>query len=317
MFLGGLQGEDMPTPKTVQLFLMDGSPSGRIKCSLTNWIGVVYLIPRTDLVKSKDRIDLNQTGVYILFGTDDDSGEALAYVGQARERKNGAGVLGRIVEHVGEEKLDYFTHAIAIVTSNDSFGATEISYLENAFYNQAIQAGRMKITNGNDPSPGKVTEEKQAELDEFISFAKIAIGSLGYRLFDPVDDVKVTPQEENMTHVPLTEPLMYLDSSGAMGVGRQTKDGFVVMAGANLRPELAPSAPSTVEANRLRFADRIVDHVLQQDTLFSSPSAASNFLTGSSTSGKVYWKDEDNIALGELERRELTAPITRGLSDTN
>lgn len=296
----------MLTPKTVQLFLMDGSPSGRIKCSLTNWIGVVYLIPRTDLAKCQDRVELNQTGVYILFGTDDETGEALAYVGQARERKNGAGVLGRIREHIGEEKVDYFTHAIAVITSNDSFGATEISYLENAFYNQALEAKRMRITNGNDPSPGKVTEEKQAELDEFIAFARIAIGSLGYRLFDAVDDNKANTNETKATQTTSTEPLLFLDASGAKATGRQTTEGFVVLAGSILRNEIVPSARHKVEANRLRLADRIdPNRSLTQDTLFASPSAASNFLTGASTNGKTTWKDKHGVSLRDLEQREL------------
>ncbi|MDO5700881.1 MAG: GIY-YIG nuclease family protein [Bowdeniella nasicola] len=285
---------------------MDGAPNGRIKCSLTNWIGVVYSIPRTDLPKCKDRPDLNQTGVYILFGGDDEHSEELVYVGQARERKNGAGVLGRIVEHIGEEKLDYFTHALAIITSNDSFGATEISYLENAFYNQALAAGRVRVTNGNDPSSGKVTEEKQAELDEFISYAKIAIGSLGFRLFDSVDDAKSTASSGATRLESDGEPLLYLDAAEAKGTGRQTADGFVVLAGSRLRPQGAQSIPKRAKANREKYADRLSDDfVLTQDTLFTSPSAASDFLMGVSSSGKLYWKNDQGISLGELEKREL------------
>lgn len=31
--------------KTIQLFLMDGDATGRIKASLTNWTGLVYSLP--------------------------------------------------------------------------------------------------------------------------------------------------------------------------------------------------------------------------------------------------------------------------------
>ena len=44
----------MPRGKTIKLFLIDGEPSGRIKCSLTNWTGIAYKIPRTALDKCKD-----------------------------------------------------------------------------------------------------------------------------------------------------------------------------------------------------------------------------------------------------------------------
>lgn len=294
----------MPAAKTVTLFLMDGSPMGRIKSSLTNWTGRVYLIPRTDLSKSKDRPELQQTGVYILLGTDDETGEDKAYIGQARERKNGKGVLGRIVEHVGEDKLDYFTHVIIMITADDSFGPTEISYLENALYQQAVAAGRVLTANANDPSPGRVTEEKEAELNEYIEYAKIAIRSLGYRLFDPVDDAK-SSSETSSSHEKQAEPLLYLDAAGASGRGRQTADGFVVLAGSKLRPKMAPSAPKTARKLREKYKDRIVGFVLQQDTLFSSPSGASGFLVGASTNGKMYWKNGDGVMLRDLERTEL------------
>lgn len=44
--------------KSINLFLMDGTAVGRIKCTLANWIGVAYKIPRTELDKCKERDDL-------------------------------------------------------------------------------------------------------------------------------------------------------------------------------------------------------------------------------------------------------------------
>lgn len=36
--------------KSINLFLMDGEASGRIKCTLTNWTGLAYKIPRTEIL---------------------------------------------------------------------------------------------------------------------------------------------------------------------------------------------------------------------------------------------------------------------------
>lgn len=72
----------MPRSKTLKLFLMDGEPSGRIKCSLANWTGIAYKIPRTSLDKCKDVDILKQSGVYFLFGTNKDD-DAVVYIGQA------------------------------------------------------------------------------------------------------------------------------------------------------------------------------------------------------------------------------------------
>ncbi|MDO9593237.1 MAG: hypothetical protein Q7I98_08665 [Erysipelotrichaceae bacterium] len=57
--------------KSINLFLMDGTASGRIKCTMANWTGVAYKIPRTELNEYKECDDLKQSGVCILFGTSD------------------------------------------------------------------------------------------------------------------------------------------------------------------------------------------------------------------------------------------------------
>ena len=71
--------------KSINLFLMDGTATGRIKCTLANWTGVAYKIPRTELEKCKERDDLKQSGVYFLFGISDQLGDNVAYIGQDRK----------------------------------------------------------------------------------------------------------------------------------------------------------------------------------------------------------------------------------------
>lgn len=98
--------------KSINLFLMDGEATGRIKCTLANWTGVAYKIPRTELEKCKDREDLKQSGVYFLFGISDDSGKDMVYIGQAGSRKNGEGILNRLQEHKRNPEKDYWAEAI-------------------------------------------------------------------------------------------------------------------------------------------------------------------------------------------------------------
>ena len=87
----------MPRAKTIKLFLIDGEPGERVKCSLANWTGVAYKIPRTAIDKCKSIQVLNQSGVYFLFGTDK-QGNPEVYIGQAGARKNGQGLLLRVQE---------------------------------------------------------------------------------------------------------------------------------------------------------------------------------------------------------------------------
>src|SRR5699024_2541489 len=98
-----------PRGKSINLFLMDGTSNGRIKCTFANWTGLAYKIPRTELDKCKDREDLSQSGVYFLFGTADDTDEQSVYIGQAGVRKNGDGLLSRLLEHKRNPEKDYWT----------------------------------------------------------------------------------------------------------------------------------------------------------------------------------------------------------------
>ena len=126
--------------KNINVFLMDGDSNGRIKCTLSNWTGVAFKIPRTELEKCKNRKDLKQSGVYFLFGVSDND-ENIVYIGKASERINGEGILSRLQEHnkniKNEDWKEYWREAVIFTTSNRSFGQTEISYLEHHFYELA------------------------------------------------------------------------------------------------------------------------------------------------------------------------------------
>ena len=168
----------MAHPKTLQVFLMDGAPTGRLKCTLDNWTGLVYVVPRTSLNADGHPEAFEGTGVYLLLGQDADSGDDVVYVGQAVGRANGNGMVGRIREHVRKEAHDFWNRAILLSTLGDTFGPTEVTYLEHYFHQAASTAGRFTVDNAVAPSQGNVTEEKKAELEEYADKAKILISAL-------------------------------------------------------------------------------------------------------------------------------------------
>lgn len=291
----------MTKGKNINLFLMDGSAQERIKCTLANWTGIAYKIPRTMLDKARDIRYLEQAGVYFLFGTMEDSGEPVVYIGQAGMRKNGRGILGRLDEHKRAIKMDYWTEAVAFTTSNNAFGPTEISYLENRFCSMAIEANRYTVKNSNDPNQGNVTEEKESELEEFIVYAKLVMGALGYKIFEPLiaDNSELSKEE-----VSDDETLLYFNMKKAEATGKRTSEGFVVLAGSRISPECTKSCPDHVIKLREKYAGKIDDNrVLKADILFSSPSSAA-FVGGSSLSGNIKWKDATGRTLKEIDEVE-------------
>ena len=290
--------------KSINLFLMDGDAGGRIKCTLANWTGVAYKIPRTELDKCKERDDLKQSGVYFLFGTSDVTGKSVVYIGQAGARKNGEGILNRLQEHKRNPEKDYWTEAIVFTTSNNSFGPTEISYLENRFCNLAIQANRYEVKNGNDPTPGNITEEKESEMEEFIDYAKVITGTLGHKLFEPISKPIVLAENDAAT-VPEKYSELRLERviknvGKVEAVGAQTSEGFVVFKGSHIALADDDTIPAVIKERR---KNALLDEqgVLLEDMLFTSPSYAAMFVIGKSANGLTSWKTADGKTLKSLE----------------
>jgi hypothetical protein len=49
-----------------------------------------------------------------------------------------------------------------------------------------------KILLNDTPSAGNITEEKESELEEFIEYAIIVMGTLGHKVFEPLSQAVIT-----------------------------------------------------------------------------------------------------------------------------
>ena len=269
---------------------MDGESTGRIKCTIDMTSIVAYKINRDDLEKSKDREHLKQSGIYFLFGgTTDNSTKDVVYIGQAGVRKNGEGLLYRLQEHKRNPEKNYWNEAIAITTTDNSLGATDISYLENHFCNLARNANRYDVKNGNEPTIGNISEEKECALLEFVENAKLILGVLNYKVFVPLIENTAT-----------TNDTFYLKRTNRpiAAIGRKTRDGFVVQKGSKIaKEEMKVIYP---KVSILRKQAKIDENcILQEDMLFTSPTYAAAFVIGGNANGLVEWKTKDGITLKE------------------
>ena len=283
--------------RTVTVFLMDSDPAKRIKCHVEGTTCVAFKINREDLNKSEDRKELKQSGIYFLFGgTSDDSAKEVVYVGQASVRKNGGGLLTRLLEHDRNPKRNYWNEAVVFTTTDDSFGPTEISYLENYFCNLAKKANRYIVQNENDPSIGNISEEKQSTLEEFVYNAKLILGILNYRVFIPLIEKTEVDNADDI--------LFYIRRKRKNGnlitaEGRKTRDGFVVLKGSYISESELLRIPSKIR--RMRSVAKIDNHrILQEDLVFTSPSYAAAFVVGGNANGLTDWKTESGLSLKEI-----------------
>lgn len=296
----------MARGKNINMFLMDGTATGRIKCTIANWTGVVYRIPRTEIENCKNRNDLKQSGVYFLFGTSSESGKPAVYIGQAGNRKNGEGILNRLFEHKRNSEKNYWSEAVVLTTSNNSFGPTEISFLENKFCNLAVSANRYEVKNGNDPSPGHITEEKESELEEFAEFARIIMGTLGHNVFEPVTEI--ISVAKNSGGVESDEPIFYLsrklkvlNNKLVEASCKVTAQGYKVLKGSYISPKADELLAENVK-NARKNAKISSENILLEDMAFSYPSPAATFVIGKPADGWTSWKTKDGMTLKEFEK---------------
>lgn len=256
-------------------------------------------IPRNMLEKSREIDYLNHTGVYFLFGTNEND-EDVVYIGQAGNRKNGKGILERLFEHRNDNNKDYFVETVIFTTQNNIFGSTEISYLENRLCAIAKSSNRYIIKNEIEPTMGNVTEEKISELEEFIEYSKLVIGALGYKILESIEINQVKKLEE--------EKIFYLknDKNEIDAKGKITSDGFVVLNGSRISLKETPKCPDYIKNRRKKILEKYKDGILKEDLIYKSPSTSAAVVIGSSANGRVEWKDKNGKTLKELEKnREI------------
>lgn len=278
----------MNYPKSIKLFLMDGEPSGRWVCELSNWTGKAYKIPRIRVKYSSDREELNNTGVYLLFGKDD-NGDDMVYIGEAES------ILKRLNQHVNQK--DFWTEAIIFISKDENLNKAHVKYIENRLYEIATGAKRYKIENSVTPTQSTISESDRAEMEEFIENMKLMVNTLGHKVF-----------EEKVSQRSTSKSVFVLKAArGADAKGQPTSEGFVVFKGSKVANSIVDSMPKSFIEMRQRLMEKsvIVQNgetlEISEDYIFTSPSTAACIVLGRNANGLTEWKLSDGKTLKEFE----------------
>lgn len=280
--------------KTIELFLVNGTADSLITAELSNWNGKAIKIPRIE-VSTCNRDDFAQAGVYFLFCKDDDGTESV-YIGEAENVKE------RLVQHLRDyqsEKETYYWNTAVVFIGRDLNKAL-IRYLENRFVEIARQSKRYIVLTKNTYKNTVMKESQIAVMEEFIDNVKILITALGYKVLEPLAHSNMTPGEK--------EELLYLKVGSASAIGQFTSEGFVVFEGAiiNEKTSAKSLSPSMIKVREAHFkAGHVDDCKTNEDLLFSSSSAAADFILGYSASGPKTWKNKQGICLKDIENTEI------------
>lgn len=280
--------------KTIKIFLLDGDPNGRLTCELSNWTGKAYKIPRNRVKDSTDRDDLSSTGVYLLFGKDEEAND-LVYIGEGEE------ILKRIMQHLPQK--DFWHETIVFVSKDENLNKAHIKYLENRLYDLAKAANRYKILNTVTPTRSAISEADQAEMEEYLQNIKLLVNTLGHKVLEEKREAQ--PKQA----VP-SNSFFIKAARGADAQGRPTSDGFVVFKGSKASLDTVPSITPSFLVLRQKLIDQGVmkdaGDVLEftDDYVFSSPSTAAVMVTGRNANGLLEWKMDNGTALRDFETAE-------------
>lgn len=270
--------------KTIQLFIFDGDPNGRIMCELSNWNGRVYKVSRNQLSEFSKRDDCTYTGVYFLFGKDENNNETI-YIGEAEN------IITRLKQHIGDTV--YWNECVVVISKDNVLNKAHVKYLENKFYLLAKEANRAIIVNSTVPTCSSVSEYDQAMLEEFIDNAKLLVNTLGYKALEVV-----TIEETEITK-------FYIKATrGADAVGAIVSDGFIVFKGSVVASSTTPSIAESLNSFRKKlYENKTIDETnrFTRDYIFTSPSYAAGVVLGRNANGKTEWKTEEHKTINDIE----------------
>ena len=283
--------------QTIQIYCPHGEPRGIRIAEITTRIVQASVVPRSQLERGLPREELSGVGVYFLFG-DSDEGEPMVYIGEAES------CAKRLKDHNLDPKKDFWKTAIVIGSRTGSLTKAHVRLLEFMAIERAQQAGRYQLNNGNAGIKPAIPEWMQADVLEIFDTAETLLSTLSFPVFEP------RPSRRGNSDTPSSfdESRFYCTDRGISAEAIYSEDGLTVLKGSTISSDCVPTFSKPQLARRHRMIEEGVllregdHHVLTRDESFSSPSAAANFLAGSTSNGWYAWKDAQGRTLHERFR---------------
>lgn len=274
---------------TLELFFIDGKPSGMLTAEVFGWTGHILVAPRTRLPEALKRKESSYTGVYILLGEQDE--EPLAYIGE------GESIAARIKNH--DAKKDWWSRVVLITSAANNLHKAHVQYLESRLVQEGISAANTKLENGTSPSQPSLSEAAQANMEAFVSQLLMVLPAIKVDLFTsnakpdkPSDIVSTQGSKENKTFE------LTLKKEGIVATAVLEDGEFIVQKGSLARAKYIGNRSE--KSYYWKHYDKLVEQGILADSgkhktftqsyAFSSTSAAGAVCTGRSTAGPTAWK---------------------------
>ena len=165
---------------SINIFLPDGEPEGVRIVEKSLWTGLGLVCPRSLFSETKRRPEFQKTGVYVLVGTSDETGNPRMYVGE------GDPVLNRLNDHY--TKKEFLTTAIFFTSKDANLNKAHVQYLESRLITLAREAKQCDLDNGNFPALPSLSEAEIAYMEGFLYNMLHCFPVLGVRFFEKPDE---------------------------------------------------------------------------------------------------------------------------------
>ena len=275
----------------ITMILKNGNPTGIIQANVDEWIGVSYKIPRNKVKEAKELKSIDNSGVYILFGIDEETGDNRAYIGETED------IYSRLLQHY--KLKEFWTECIVFISQDNSLNKAHIKYIENKLYEKACKIRRYKIENDNRPTKSSLDDADKIRAIKFYEKIKMLTSMYGYRVFDEIVDKENKIEEEK---------ILYLTNNKIQyAKGIITDEGFVILKDSRLKEGISESiSPSLLNfTERERSSNDIVNGKFIRDHLCSSPSMAGVIILGRNCNGYDKWKNKNGKKLRDIAGEKL------------
>lgn len=279
----------MNRPQTIQIFLPDGNPTSIKIADLTNRMIVAVLIPRKKLTDSGIRPEVRKSGIYFLFGVNEDKAKPISYIGETED------CFERLKMH--NKAKDFWNYAVVVTSKSNTFTKSHVKYLEHICIKTANEIGRYDTDNLATPAKPYITESMEADLLDNFDTIKVLLSTLGFPIFEEIRQPSSKKRE-----------ILFCKGKNAVAQGEMIDDGFVVLKGSVANKEETKTAGTWVTGMRKKMLDDkilIQDNgvlVFAEDFIFGSPSAAAAAVLGRRANGWTEWKNKDNKTIDEIYR---------------
>ena len=206
------------------------------------------------------------------------------------------------MQHLRDYQVDKekFYWNTAVIFIGRDLNKALIRYLENRFVEIARKCKRYLVLTKNTYRNTVMKESQIAVMEEFIDNVKVLINALGYKVLESLAQV------ESVT-AKMDDEVLTLSTSTADATGKVTTEGFVVFEGATVNEKISQKSLSAgMQKLRQELFDsgKVQKLKTTEDLLFSSSSAAADFILGYRVSGPQMWKAKDGRSLKEIEKSQ-------------